>query len=190
MSQQPSEPTPDQHAWRDEHRVEILLLNPLVRNRIDRYTRGPRREPAMVAAMKDAFGKGDKAGFVLGLSLAGSALLQRRKRLPRGPRRTDELPLPIGSTIVAALVSFADRDQRLANIEQGSDGCILAAELDLSSFSMPGLLTASIARNGSGSVVEAEVQLPGGPIDFGKRKRILNAFFEDIPRFASLDTHL
>lgn len=190
MTQGPSELTPDQHDWRDEHRVEILLLNPLVRNRIDRYTRDRRREPAMLAAMRDAFRKGDTAGFVVGLSLAGNALLQRRRKLPRGPRRTDELPLPIGSTIVAALVSFADRDQRLANIEQGGDGCVLAAEIDLSSFSLPGLITASIARNASGTVVEAEVQLPGGPIDFGKRKRILNAFFEDIPRFAALDTHL
>lgn len=170
--------------------MEILLLDPLVRNRIDRYTRGSRREPAMVAAMKDAFSKGDKAGFVLGLSLAGSALLQRGKRLPAGPRRADVLPLPIGSTIVAALVSFADRHQRLVDVAQGSDGCTLAADIDLSSFSMPGLLTARIVRHGTGTFVEAEVQLPGVPIDFGKRKRILNAFFEDIPRFASLDFHL
>lgn len=145
----------------------------------------------MVSAMNDAFRKGDTAGLVWGLSLAGSAFLQRRRRLLRGPRRTDELALPVGSTIVAALVSFADRDQKLANIEQGSDGCLLAAEIDFSSFSMPGLLTTSITRHGKGTVVvEAEVQLPGGPVDFGKRKRMLNAFFEDIPRFASLDTHL
>jgi hypothetical protein len=180
----------DYRSWRDEHRVEVLLLNPLIQNRIARHTRGSRREPSAVSTLKDAFSKGDAAGFIFGTSLAGSLFLQRRRRMARGPERAEQLPWPIGSTIVAVLVSFADRDQRLVDIEQGEAGCTLAAEIDFSNFSIPGLITAGVTKSANGSTLEAEVQLPGGPIDFGKRKRILNTFFNDVPRFAALDTHL
>lgn len=190
MGPEPSELAYNNHSWQDEHRAEVLLLNPLIQNRIARHTRGGQAELSAISALKNAFSKGDKAGFLLGLSLAGNLLIQRRRKLPPGPKRTEQLPWPIGSTIVAVLVSFANRGQRLIDIQQGSAGCTLTGEIDFSSFSVPGLITASINRNADGSVIDAEVQLPGGQIDFGKRKRILNKLFDDIPRFTSLDKHL
>jgi hypothetical protein len=105
-------------------------------------------------------------------------------------KRTEKVPWPVGRTIVAVLCSLANRDQELADVAQGGDGCTLVAKVPFSAFNVPGILTVSIRHNESGSLVEAGAQMPNGVIDWGKRKRILESLYTDLPQFVSLDEYL
>jgi hypothetical protein len=180
----------DHYSWFDEHRIEVLLLNELVRSRIARYTHGGRTRAGVVDEIEKAFGTGTTAGFMFGISVAGSVFLQGARGMRPGQKRTDNVPWPVGRTIVAVLCSLANRNQELADVAQGGDGCTLAAKVSFSALSVPAILTVSIRRNESGSVVEAGTQMPSGVIDWGKSKRILERLHTDVPHFVSLDDYL
>lgn len=176
-------------SWRYEHRVEILLSNNLVQNRIGRHTRGRRGEPQVFGEIKKAFSH--PHGLIWGAALLGNTFLQQRKSLRPGLLREEQVEWPIGSTIVAVLCSFADRDQELVDIEQGTDGCTFSVSVDTSTVSLPGVLTVGVVRDGGGSFVAAEIQLrEGGWLGNRRKKSILDALWIDIPRFASLDEYL
>lgn len=180
----------DHSSWFHEHRIEVLLLNELVRSRIARYTNGGHKRVGVVDEIEKAFGTGTTAGFVFGISVAGSVFLQGARGMGSGRKRTENVPWPVGRTIVAVLCSLANRNQELADVAQGSDGCTLAAKVSFSAFSVPAILTVSIRRDESGCLVEAGTQMPSGVIDWGKSKRILEGLYTDVPRFVSLDDHL
>jgi hypothetical protein len=68
--------TDDHRSWFYEHRIEVLLLNELVRSRIARYTNGGRKRAGVVNEIEKAFDTGTTAGFVFGISVAGNVFLQ------------------------------------------------------------------------------------------------------------------
>ena len=176
-------------SWFYEHRFEVLLLNELVRNRIARCSNGGQKRAGVLDEIEKAFGAG-RDGFLFGVSLAGGVLMQRAARMRLARKQTERLPLPVGRAIVAVLCSLASRNQELTDVAHTSDGCTLAASVTFSSLSLPALLVVGVRRKENDSIVEAEVQLPGGVIDWRKSKRILENLYRDIPHFASLDDYL
>jgi hypothetical protein len=182
------ESTDDYSSWFHEHRVEVLLLNELVRSRIARYTNSS-KPGGVLNEIERAFSSG-RDGFLFGVALTGSVLLQRASRMHPGQKRTEEVSWPVGRAIVAVLCSLAIRNQELAEVTQVNDGCTLAAKISLSSFSIPGFLVVGIHGDENGSLIEAETQIPSGIIPWMKSKRILETLHDDIPRFASLDDYL
>jgi hypothetical protein len=93
---------------------------------------------------------------------------------------------PPGRVIAAVLCSFASRGQNLSACEQGRDGCALSAKLPSSLFTWTGDILATLVRQPEGTVMVANITIPGQMYDWGKGKKVLEDLISDVPKFISL----
>lgn len=97
-----------------------------------------------------------------------------------GKDRQEFVNTPIGRGIARCLCSMARHGQKLQNVEQHNQGCILTAELPSSVCSLKGTLTISLQTCQAQTQVAAKTSIPGQMYDWGKSDRCLQQLFEDL----------
>lgn len=93
---------------------------------------------------------------------------------------------PFGRVLAAILCSLASRNQTLVAIQEGTDGCVVQAEVPSSITTSKGNLTLTLERKPEGTVVASAVVFPGQSSDWGRSKRTLEELHQDILNFRSL----
>jgi len=174
-----SEPPAD---WSDEHRYDVLVKIPEVRDRISKHS-----SKALKAITAEEFLQlGEKALS----SLTGGVPLSKVANLVQpiyaswgvgtGKVRSARLSAPIGKTTVAVLCSLAKAGQDVKSVQTGVDGCVITALLPSDLFAFAGDLVVTIQRDGQGTKVDAATRIKGQYFDWGKSRRALNQLFRDL----------
>jgi len=162
-----------------EVRYEAILKFPGVREKIERHSlMAPKRLSAeQFLALADKL-------VPLGVSLEGLAgviqPLYARMGVKTGKERRHQVPAPVGQVIVRALCSLARHGQKLQNVTQAADGCLLEAVLPSDLFSSEGSLLVSVHGKGSLSAVSGVTHIGGQWFDWGKSNRCLEQLFVDL----------
>ena len=97
-----------------------------------------------------------------------------------GKERQGFVNTPIGRSIARCLCSMARHGQKLQNVEQHNEGCVLTAELPSSVCSMKGTLAISLQSCQAQTQIAAKTSIPGQLYDWGKSNRCLEQLFEDL----------
>jgi hypothetical protein len=103
-----------------------------------------------------------------------------------GKSRSRAFRRPAGEFLVAALCSLARHGWPLRQVNQGRDGCVLAATLPSDVYSCAATVVISISRTRNGTLVEAAATVPGQLYDWGKSKRCLDELFADLESTLSI----
>jgi hypothetical protein len=93
---------------------------------------------------------------------------------------------PFGRVLAAILCSLASRSQTLIAIEEGTDGCVVQAEIPPSLTTWKGKLTLTVERRPEGTLVTSAVVFEGQSSDWGRSKRVLEELHQDILNYRSL----
>lgn len=93
---------------------------------------------------------------------------------------------PFGRTLAAILCSLASRNQKLVAIQEGTDGCVVQAEIPSSMTTWTGNLTLTLERKPEGTLVTSAVVFPGQSSDWGRAKRLLEELHQDILNYRTL----
>ncbi|MGW1809818.1 hypothetical protein [Streptomyces sp. NPDC002078] len=156
--------------WADEHRFEVIIGVPVVRQAISScaaHAQVPMSAEEFLARAAVVFP-------ALGRAIrSGSAARGRARALKRGWRtgRSQEtgIPAPIGRVIASVLCSMAYHGQAVHSVEQREGGCT------------PGVLQVDIdGGDDRTTTVHAKAEIPGQLYDWGKSRQTLAALFADI----------
>lgn len=93
---------------------------------------------------------------------------------------------PYGRVLAAILCSLASRSQTLIAVQEGTDGCVIQAEIPSSLTTWKGKLTLSVERRPEGSLVTSAAVFEGQASDWGRAKRVLEDLHQDILNYRSL----
>jgi hypothetical protein len=156
--------------WDNEWRYDELIKVPEVRQTIERHTKMAR------APISEHFAKiapSDKlAAFAQ--PIFGSFGIRT------GKERTGLIDAPIGRTMLRVLCSLARHAQSLRRVKQDPDGCVFDAMLPSAPMSLEGDLIVSVHRRASRTEVTASTNITGQIYDWGKSRRCLDLFFDDL----------
>lgn len=165
--------------WSSEVRYQELIAVPEIRDLVSNSAAMARKR----LSAEEFLALADKI-IPLNISLEklGSALapVMARLGLETGKQRVEDIPMPPGRVIVAALCSLAREGQTLQQVHQFEDGCLLEAVLPSDMWSWEGRLVASIRRTDAGSRVEAATRIKGQLYDWGKSRRCLDTFMANL----------
>ncbi len=92
--------------------------------------------------------------------------------------------VPVGTTLVSILCAFAEGGNKLRDVKQADDGCLLEASIPSDIWSFEGVLYVQIQRDGDGTNVEAATRIPGQFFDWGKSQRLLDRLIGNVRRAA------
>jgi len=95
-------------------------------------------------------------------------------------KRRSEITFPPGKTIVNLLCLFAESGQKVINVEQAEDGCMIEAAIPSDIFSWEGTVLVVVQHHHKGTLVEATTTIKGQMYDFGKSERYLDKLFKCI----------
>lgn len=91
-----------------------------------------------------------------------------------------------GRTLAAILCSLASRNQTLVAVHEGTDGCVVQAEIPSSMTTWKGKLSLTLERKAEGTLVSSAVVFEGQSSDWGRSKRLLDDLHQDILNYRSL----
>ncbi len=91
-----------------------------------------------------------------------------------------------GRVLAAILCSLASRSQTLVAIQEGTDGCVVQAEIPSSLTTGKGKLSLTLERKAEGTLVASAVVFEGQSSDWGRSKRVLDDLHQDILNYRSL----
>jgi hypothetical protein len=97
-----------------------------------------------------------------------------------GKERSALIDAPIGRAMLRVLCSLARHGQSLRRVKQDSDGCVFDAMLPSDPMSLEGDLIVSVRRRNSRTEVMASTNITGQIYDWGKSRRCLDVFFDDL----------
>jgi hypothetical protein len=168
--------------WAHFTSYEALLRVPEIRNRIAQH-----------AAMCKAKFSGEQfleccdkvitpltGGVPLTLIAKIAQPLSERLGLKMSKTRAERMTEPPGKIIVAVLCSLARNGQKLGQVEQTPSGCTLHAAMPSDMWSLKGDLVVEVRAEGSVTLVEAGLTIPGQVYDWGKSQRALRQLFDDL----------
>ena len=194
MASDPPEPDPD---WRDSADFAHVLNQPEVVALIDQA------EGTHEKGMSASEFLSVSAPILTAIGVKGVPLRTIAEVVPSwgakmgvktGKTADQTFDLSIGRVIAAVSCSLAARNLPLIEGEQAADGCVLKAKIGSSMWTFGGELTVTLARARAGAGartrVEAAAVIPGQMFDWGASKQHIRELFEDIPRYARLQTPL
>ncbi|MFJ2899412.1 hypothetical protein ACIO87_31615 [Streptomyces sp. NPDC087218] len=168
-------------GWPDEHRYEVLVRVPAVR---DAITASASRTQLPMSA-EEFLSRAASAVPLVGRPMLRGAEhgrgLGRKLRFRTGKSYETELAQPVGRALVAVLCSLALHGQGIRSVEQHEDGCTLTADIPSDARTFGGVLTVTVTRSGHGtSAVRARAEIPGQLVDWGRSKQALAALAADL----------
>ena len=93
---------------------------------------------------------------------------------------------PFGRTLAAILCSLASRNQTLVAIQEGTDGCVVQAEIPSSLTTFKGRLSLTLERKSEGTLVSSAVVFEGQASDWGRAQRVLDELHQDVLNYRTL----
>lgn len=91
-----------------------------------------------------------------------------------------------GRVIAAILCSLASRNQTLVAVHDGTDGCILQADIPSSLTTGKGKLSVTVERKPEGTLATSAAVFEGQASDWGRAKRVLDELHQDILDYRTL----
>jgi hypothetical protein len=88
--------------------------------------------------------------------------------------------------LAAILCSLSSRNQTLVAVHEGTDGCVVQAEIPSSMTTWKGKLLMTLERKAEGTLVSSSVVFEGQSSDWGLSKRALDDLHQDILNYRSL----
>jgi hypothetical protein len=171
---QPTIPT----DWQNESNYETLIRNPEVRDILAKQK--PATAHMTGEEFVESFGKIAKSPISLGPILPIMQEFYGRLGIHTGKTRSEHYSLPVGRVIVSALCAISRGGQKVLEVRQASDGCMLICEIPSDMFSLAGQLLVTIQRESEGVSVRADTHIEGQLMDWGKSSRCLNQLFKGI----------
>jgi hypothetical protein len=102
-----------------------------------------------------------------------------------GKVRSQFFALPPGRVLVGVLCSLARHGRKLQKATPFPEGCTLEAELPSDLFALAGMISVTVRRQGTGTLVEAATHIPGQWIDWGKSTRCLDQLLSEVTAAAA-----
>lgn len=168
--------------WTNLLDCQALLAIPEVRERIAQYAaRATKR-----LSGEDFLEGCDKVlssltcGVPLTLIAKIAQPLNKKLGLKTGKERCERLAERPGSMIVALLCSLAENGHSLVEATQLNDVATIRATIASDIWSFAGELIAKVHVEGTTTIVEAGLTIPGQLYDWGKANRILDRLFTDL----------
>jgi hypothetical protein len=165
--------------WENEWRYDELIKVPEVRQTIERHTK-----MARTPISGEQFSK--IADKILQNPLPSDKLAAFAQPIfgsfgiRTGKERSALIDAPIGRAMLRVLCSLARHGQSLRRVKQDSDGCVFDAMLPSDPMSLEGDLNVSVHRRNSRTEVTASTNITGQIYDWGKSRRCLDVFFDDL----------
>ena len=135
------------------------------------------------APVQGAAGSG---GVPIKLIAEVAAPLYAKMGVKTGKDAKNGYATPYGRVLAAILCSLASRSQTLIAVQEGTDGCVVQAEIPSSLTTWKGKLTLSVERKPEGTLVTSAVVFEGQSSDWGRSKRVLEELHQDILNYRSL----
>lgn len=164
--------------WGNETNYEALLRNPEVRDLL------AKEKPATVRMTGEEFV--DTFGKILNLPGSLTPVLtimqevNGRIGIHTGKSRTEMYDRPIGRVVVSALCAVAKAGYKVEEARQATDGCTLICIIPSDMFSFAGKLVITFRREPGGTSVQADTQIEGQLIDWGKSNRCISMLFSEV----------
>jgi len=91
-----------------------------------------------------------------------------------------------GRVLAAILCALSSRNQTLVAVHEGTDGCVVQAEIPSSLTTWKGKLSMTLQRRPEGTLVSSAVVFEGQSSDWGRSRRVLDDLHQDILNYRSL----
>lgn len=183
MTDQPADP------WQTEHRIEVILGNPVVRFRVEQAAQSSTRPMSGEQFVKNVYGA---VGAIPGLHLIALAsyaggLAGREMSKALGLRveraRSAWYAYPIGQVTAALLCALARNGYPISRVVQAPDGCLLEAVLPSNWQTWKGSIACTVrASRDGGTELEIGTQVRGQVVDWGRGKKVVTALLDEVGR--------
>jgi hypothetical protein len=172
--------------WSGLVNYQSLIAVPEVRERIARHATLSKKKfsgEEFLEACDKVLGT-FTGGVPLTLVAKFTQPISEKLGLKTGKTRCERLVERPGYVIVAVLCSLAQNGQKLGEVTQLADGCTIRAAMPSDIWSLKGDVVVTIRAEGSTTLVEADLTVPGQIYDWGKCKRALDRIFADVAQLA------
>jgi hypothetical protein len=185
----PSPPTAPLEDWRATTNYRVVLAHPEVKALIADASKASKAGMSADEFMKlaqpvlDAAGSG---GVPMKLIAEIAAPMYAKMGVKTGKDAKNGYATPYGRVLAAILCSLASRNQTLIAIEEGTDGCVVQAEIPSSMTTWKGKMSLTVERKPEGTLVSSAVVFEGQSSDWGRAKRVLDDLHQDILNYRTL----
>ncbi len=175
--------------WRETTRYRVVLAHPEVKALVAEAAKAKRAGMSADEFMKlaqpmlNAAGSG---GVPMKLIAEIATPIYAKMGVKIGKDAKNAYATPFGRVLAAILCSLASRNQALVAIQEGTDGCVVQAEVPSSLTTGKGNLTLTLERKPEGTVVASAVVFPGQSSDWGRSQRTLEELHQDILNYRTL----
>jgi len=188
---QPATPAPEPWTgedWRETTNYRVVLAHPQVKELIANASKASKAGMTAEEFMKIAEPILKASGTtVVPIKLIAEIATPMAERLglKTGKEARNGYSTPFGRVLAAILCSFASRNQRLVAVHEGTDGCVVEAELPSTMTTWTGKLSLTIERKPEGTLVTSAATF-GQASDWGRAKRVLDELHQDILNYRTL----
>lgn len=185
----PSPPAAPLEDWRATTNYRVVLAHPEVKALIADASKASKAGMSADEFMKlaqpvlDAAGSG---GVPMKLIAEIAAPMYAKMGVKTGKDAKNGYATPYGRVLAAILCSLASRNQTLIAIEEGTDGCVVQAEIPSSMTTWKGKMSLTVERKPEGTLVSSAVVFEGQSSDWGRAKRVLDDLHQDILNYRTL----
>jgi hypothetical protein len=185
----PSPPAAPLEDWRATTNYRVVLAHPEVKALIADASKASKAGMSADEFMKlaqpvlDAAGSG---GVPMKLIAEIAAPMYAKMGVKTGKDAKNGYATPYGRVLAAILCSLASRNQTLIAIEEGTDGCVVQAEIPSSMTTWKGKMSLTLERRPEGTLVSSAVVFEGQSSDWGRAKRVLDDLHQDILNYRTL----
>ena len=175
--------------WRETTNYRVVLGHPEVKALIADAAKASKAGMSADEFMKlaqpilDASGSG---GLPIKLIAEVAAPLYAKMGVKTGKDAKNGYATPYGRVLAAILCSLSSRNQTLMAVHEGTDGCVVQAEIPSSMTTWKGKLSMTLERKAEGTLVSSAVVFEGQSSDWGRSKRVLDDLHQDILNYRSL----
>jgi zinc-ribbon domain len=175
--------------WRETMSYRVVLSHPEVKGLIDQASQASKAGMTGEEFLKLAqpLLKASGAGDVpMQLIIEIAQPMYAKLGIKTGKEARQGYKTSYGRVLAAMLCSMASRKQTLVAIHEGTDGCIVEAEIPSSLTTWKGRLNATLERKAEGTMVTSAAVFEGQAADWGRAKRLLDELHQDILNYRSL----
>jgi len=175
--------------WRETTNYRVVLGHPEVKGLVADAAKASRASMSAEEFMNlaqpvlDASGSGS---VPLKLIAEITTPIYAKMGVKTGKDTKNGYATPYGRALAAILCSLAGRNQTLVAIHEGTDGCVMQAEIPSSLTTGKGKLSLTVERKPEGTLVASAVVFEGQSSDWGRSKRVLDDLHQDILNYRSL----
>lgn len=168
-------------AWQEEIRYEMLIKVPHVRTALAKLATDA--EPGLTA--NDYLNLCDSVFKPMGpISMSKVApMLQKMYGnwgIKTGKERKETIAQPPGVVLFKVLCALARACQKIKEVSQGDDGCIIQAVIPSSLWTMEGKLLITVSRVAGGTQVETAATITGQYYDWGVSNKVLEQLYQSM----------